>query len=88
MVTSNFRLINILAELSISDPHKLQDHRDWECQAEKNVTQMVTCSRCGGGGHLASDCQVDLADTDNFIPGNMTSYSSLAQQLWIFYDKL
>jgi len=39
------------------------DHRDWECQAEKNVTQAVVCNRCGGGGHLASDCTVDLSAT-------------------------
>ena len=51
-----------------------QDHRDWECQGDRNVTQMVTCQRCGGGGHLASDCQVDLSNTDNFIPGQFYVY--------------
>ena len=38
------------------------------------MTQMVTCQRCGGGGHLASDCQVDLSNTDNFIPGQLCVY--------------
>lgn len=35
-------------------------HRSWECTEQQNVTSSVICSRCGGGGHIASDCMVDL----------------------------
>ena len=35
-------------------------HRSWECPEQLNVTSSVICSRCGGGGHIASDCMVDL----------------------------
>jgi len=24
------------------------------------LTSQITCTRCGGGGHIASDCKVDL----------------------------
>lgn len=62
------------------------DHRDWECQGDKNVTQQITCERCGGGGHLASDCQVDLANNDNFIPDKAkmdSEYMSLMAELGV-----
>ena len=35
-------------------------HKSWECTEQLNVTSSVICSRCGGGGHIASDCMVDL----------------------------
>lgn len=62
------------------------DHRDWECQGEKNVTQQITCERCGGGGHLATDCQVDLTNSDNFIPDKAkmdSEYMSLMAELGV-----
>eukprot|EP00116_Pleurobrachia_bachei_P001799 sb/3462061/ len=56
------------------------DHRDWECGAQRNVTQLLTCQRCGGGGHLASDCNVDQAslDRNNFIPGPLAPPGTFA----------
>ena len=24
------------------------------------LTSQITCTRCGGGGHIASDCKIDL----------------------------
>ncbi|XP_019855951.1 PREDICTED: splicing factor 1-like isoform X1 [Amphimedon queenslandica] len=35
-------------------------HRTWECSEGQNVTSTIICSKCGGGGHIASDCKVDL----------------------------
>lgn len=32
------------------------EHRHWECPEQKNITNNVLCTRCGGAGHLASDC--------------------------------
>ncbi|XP_064382101.1 splicing factor 1-like [Halichondria panicea] len=39
----------------------MSGHRDWECSTGTNVTSSVICERCGGGGHIASDCRVDLS---------------------------
>ena len=35
-------------------------HRSWECSEQKNVVSNIICTRCGGGGHIASDCKTDM----------------------------
>ena len=35
-------------------------HKTWECPEQQNITSNIICARCGGGGHIASDCKVDL----------------------------
>ncbi|KXJ27733.1 splicing factor 1 [Exaiptasia diaphana] len=32
------------------------NHRHWECPEQRNVTNSVICTKCGGAGHLANDC--------------------------------
>lgn len=32
------------------------DHRHWECSQAQNITNLIVCEKCGGGGHIASDC--------------------------------
>lgn len=36
------------------------DHRTWQCPMEVNFVNQMACSRCGGKGHIAADCRVDL----------------------------
>jgi len=36
-------------------------HKSWKCPEVKNFVNTVTCTRCGGGGHIAQDCTVDLS---------------------------
>lgn len=45
------------------------DHRHWECQEQKNVTNQITCHKCGGYGHVAADCRVN---TDAAAPPQQT----------------
>jgi len=33
------------------------NHKSWQCQDKANVTNSVTCSACGGAGHIATDCK-------------------------------
>lgn len=35
------------------------EHRHWECPQAQNFTNLVVCEKCGGGGHIASDCIYD-----------------------------
>eukprot|EP00036_Acanthoecidae_sp_10tr_P008667 CAMPEP_0182923226 /NCGR_PEP_ID=MMETSP0105_2-20130417/5289_1 /TAXON_ID=81532 ORGANISM="Acanthoeca-like sp., Strain 10tr" /NCGR_SAMPLE_ID=MMETSP0105_2 /ASSEMBLY_ACC=CAM_ASM_000205 /LENGTH=617 /DNA_ID=CAMNT_0025060919 /DNA_START=69 /DNA_END=1922 /DNA_ORIENTATION=- len=37
------------------------EHRTWQCPIELNFVNQTTCTRCGGKGHVAADCRVDLA---------------------------
>ena len=32
-------------------------HRSWQCPDKPNITNNVTCSTCGGAGHIAKDCK-------------------------------
>jgi len=34
------------------------DHRHWECTENKNITSQISCTKCGGYGHVAADCKV------------------------------
>jgi splicing factor 1 len=61
-------------------------HRTWECTEVQNITSSIICSKCGGGGHVASDCKVDLLrDTTELSvteKAKMDSeYKSLMQEL-------
>jgi len=38
------------------------EHRHWECTEVQNVTSQITCNKCGGYGHVATDCRVNLED--------------------------
>ena len=36
-------------------------HKSWKCPEQRNFVNTVKCTRCGGGGHIAADCNVDLS---------------------------
>lgn len=65
------------------------DHRHWECNQQQNVTSQISCTKCGGYGHLASDCRVE-GDT-NGVPQQTfsekakmdTEYMSLMAELGV-----
>ena len=38
----------------------LTDHRHWECTERKNVTSEISCTKCGGYGHMMADCMVKV----------------------------
>eukprot|EP00041_Stephanoeca_diplocostata_P007658 m.110198 g.110198 ORF g.110198 m.110198 type:complete len:584 (-) comp16977_c0_seq1:102-1853(-) len=40
------------------------EHRTWECPQELNFVNTVTCTRCGGKGHVVADCTVDLTKVE------------------------
>lgn len=37
------------------------DHKSWMCPDKPNVTNNITCSACGGVGHIARDCRQKAA---------------------------
>jgi splicing factor 1 len=37
------------------------EHRTWQCSEQMNITSSIICTRCGGGGHIAQDCKVNMS---------------------------
>ena len=36
------------------------DHKTYQCKQQKNFVNETKCGRCGGMGHMTSDCTVNL----------------------------